>query len=330
MKKALTKGLMSFTVALGLLSNAHAADKVVVSYLPTLHSLPLFVAINEKMFEKAGITVEATKFENPNQIVDSLVSGRADSAPAGGAAGIVALADTRFPGALRVFGLQGSSKANKGFNDTLIVAKGSSIKSFADLKGKRLAHVPGIQWRTIARTIIKANGLDPDKDVQLAEMAVGLHAQAVSSKTVDAALTLEPIGSIATASGAVESRLMNPAGDFIADPFWAGVGVVTTKFMKERPAVAKRFIAVIDEAVDLINKDYPTYRKHLVGYTAVTPELLNTVAPMWFVSSRTMTDKDVVAYQTFADIFFADGAMKAKIDVKKLLLRQAEIQALSK
>lgn len=330
MRNLLKKVAFGVLVTAGLISNASAADKVVVSYLPTLHSLPLFVAINEKMFEKAGIIVEATKFENPNQIVDSLVSGRADSAPAGGAAGIVALADVRFPGALRVFGLQGSSKANKGFNDTLIVAKGSPIKTFADLKGKKLAHVPGIQWRTIARTIIKANGLDPDKDVQLAEMAVGLHAQAVSSKTVDAALTLEPIGSIAVASGAVEAKLMNPAGDFIADPFWAGVGVVTTKFIKERPAVAKRFIEVIDQAVDLINKDYPNYRKHLVGYTAVTPQLLNTVAPMWFVSSRTMTDKDVAAYQTFADIFVADGTMKSKMNVRQLILRQPEIQSLAK
>jgi len=330
MKNLLNKAVAGLCLAVSLVSGAAAADKVVVSYLPTLHSLPLFVAINEKMFERAGLQIEAVKFENPNQIVDSLVSGRADSAPSGGAAGIVALADTRFPGALRVFGLQGSSKVNKGFNDTLIVAKGSPIKSFSDLKGKRLAHVPGIQWRTIARTIIKANGLDPDKDVQLAEMAVGLHAQAVSSKTVDAALTLEPIGSIAVASGAVEARLMNPAGDFIADPFWAGVGVVTTKFLKERPAVAKRFIEVIDQAVDMINKDYPSYRKHLVGYTAVTPELLNTVAPMWFVSSRTMTDKDVAAYQTFADIFVTDGAMKTKIDVSKLILRQPEIQKLSK
>ena len=49
--------------------------------LQTLHGLPLYVAIEEKLFERAGLAVEATKIENPNQIIDSLVSGRADSAP---------------------------------------------------------------------------------------------------------------------------------------------------------------------------------------------------------------------------------------------------------
>ena len=157
-------------------ATAGAADKVVVSYLPSLHGLPLFVAIEEKLFEKAGLAVEATKFENPNQIIDSLVSGRADSAPAGGAAGITALAETRFPGTLRVMGLQGSATAHNAVNDALITKAGSPINSFADVKGKKVAHAPGIQWRTITRTIVRANGLDPDKDVELVEMAIGLQA----------------------------------------------------------------------------------------------------------------------------------------------------------
>lgn len=305
---------------------AQAADKVTVSYLPTLHGLPLFVALEEKLFEKAGLTVEATKFENPNQIIDSLVSGRADAAPAGGAAGITALAETRFPGLLRVFGLQGSNKADGSMNDTLIVKTGSPIKSFADLKGKRLLHAPGIQWRTVTRAVVKANGLDPDKDVELTELAIGLHAQAVAAGTADAALTLEPVGSIVVAAGQVQPVVKNPAGQFVVDPFYAGAGVITTKFLNERPEVAKRFMAVMDEAVAKLGKDFNSHRKYLIGYTAVTAQNVNLVSPMHYVGSNDIKDADVAAYQKFADIFVAAGAMKQKVDVSKLVLRRADLK----
>jgi len=323
--KVLSRLLMSVALAAASLS-AHSADKVVVAYLPTLHGLPLFVALEEKLFEKAGLDVEATKFENPNQIIDSLVSGRADSAPSGGAAGITALAETRFPGKLRVFGLQGSATVNGAVNDALIVKADSLVKSFADLKGKKVAHAPGIQWRTITRTVVKANGLDPDKDVELTEMAIGLHAQAVMAGTVDAALTLEPVGSVVVAGGQLKAVVVNPAGRFIVDPFYAGAGVITTKFITERPDVARRFIAVMDEAVIKVSKNFDAYRKHLIGYTPVTAQTVSVVKPMHFVGSGDLREADIAAYQKFADIFVAGGAMKDRVDVSKLILRRGDLK----
>lgn len=307
-------------------TGAKAADKVVVSYLPTLHGLPLYVAIEEKLFEKAGLEVEATKFENPNQIIDSLVSGRADSAPAGGAAGITTLAEQKFPGALRVFGLQGSSNARDARNDTLIVKTGSSIKSFVDLKGKKLAHAPGIQWRTIARTIVKANGLEPDKDVDLVEIAIGLHAQAVIAGTVDAALTLEPVGSIIAANNQLQTVVVNPAGTFISDPFFAGAGVVTTKFLTERPAVAKRFMMVINQAAASIEKDFNAYRKYLISYTPVTDATISYVKPMFYLGSEDIDSAAIASYQKFADIFVTNGALKSSVDVSKLIVKISDIK----
>ena len=66
-----------------------------------------YVALEEGLFEKAGIEVESAKFENPNQIIDSLVSGRADFGPPSAAAGITVLAEAKAPGTFKVFGLQG-------------------------------------------------------------------------------------------------------------------------------------------------------------------------------------------------------------------------------
>lgn len=313
-------------LAIGLASGiSSAADKVVVSYLPTLHSLPLYVALETRMFENAGLEVTATKFENPNQIIDSLISGRADSAPAGGAAGITALADSRFPGTLRVFGLQGSLSENGSLDDTLIVKAGSPLRTVADLKGKKLAHAPGIQWRTVTRQVVRANKLDPDKDVELVEMAIGLHAQAVLAGTVDAALTLEPFGSLVAASGKIDVILKNPAGRFVADPFFAGAGVVTTRFIKERPDVARRFIEVMDKAVAQVQKDFDGNKKYLVGYTPLTAATLSTVVPMYYLGSGDIKPVDIKAYQKLIEVFVADGAIKKPVDVSRLMLSPKEL-----
>lgn len=310
-------------------SAANAADKVVVSYLAAVSTLPLFVAIETKMFEKAGLDVESVKFENPNQIIDSLISGRADSAPLSGAAGITVVAESRFPGVLRVIGLQGSSESTKTNFDTLIVRSDSTIKSFADLKGKKIAHVPGIQWKTITRFILKANKLDPDKDVEMVEMAIGLHAQAVASGTVDAALTLEPTGAIVSASGNLKTLIHNPAGQYIVDPFYAGAGIISTKFITDRPEVAKRFLKVIDDAIAIVNKNFKANSKYLIGYTPVTEQTLQYVTAPYILSASSITGRDIDAYQKFADLFVSEGAIRKKVDVKHLILSPPEIDKLA-
>ena len=314
-------------LAFSLLCNsAIAAERVSVAYLPTLHGLPLFVALEEGMFKNAGLEVTATKFENPNQIIDSLVAGRSDAAPSGGAAGITALAESRFPGVLRVFALQGSSSKHGAYSDAFIVQTDSPIQSIADLKGKRVVHAPGIQWRTIARTIFQANGMDPDKDVTLTEMAIGLHAQAVIAGTADAALALEPVPSVVASSGKIKSIVDNPAGQAIAEPFFSGAGIVTTKFLQERPEVAKKLMDIMDEAATKVRNDFQAYSKYLIGYTAVTPETIGMVKPMYFIGSAEITEDDIVAYQKFADTFVTAGAMKQAIDVNKLILRASDVK----
>src|ERR1700689_2513193 len=241
-------------------SVAHAAcdktDKVSAVWLPIMQTTAYFVALDEKLFEQACIEIVSTKMESPNQIIDALIAGRADFGPPGAAAGIAMIAESKFPGKLRIFGLQGGGIAVNRINDGLIVKPDSSIKSFADLKGKTLGHVPGIQWRTISRYMVRASGLDPDSDVKLVDLAVSMQVPAVVGGTADAPLSLEPVGSIAVASGKAIRAVTNPVAMIIADPFYSGASIMTTKFLKDRPDVARRVVAVIDEATDLVNADF--------------------------------------------------------------------------
>jgi NitT/TauT family transport system substrate-binding protein len=305
--------------------HAQKPDKVKLSWLPIMQTTALYVAVQDKLFERAGLDVELVQFQNPNQIIDSLVANQADAGAPGAAAGITMLAESRYPGTFKVFGLQGGGiKVNK-VNDALIVKNGAAIKSFKDLRGKSLAHLPGIQWRTISRHMLRVNGLDPDKDVRLQEMAVGLQLQSVVAGSVDASLSLEPVGSIAKASGEATLALVNPCASVIADPFYSGVSVLTTKFIKERPQIARKLVQVLDLATRTANTEFDRVRPYFAKYTAIKGDNVRSIAQPYLRAWNEISEVDIKSYQALVDVFFSEGVLKERMDVRKVLLKASDL-----
>ena len=50
-------------------------DKVTAVWLPIMQTTAYYVALEEKLFEKACIEVVSTKMESPNQIIDAYETG---------------------------------------------------------------------------------------------------------------------------------------------------------------------------------------------------------------------------------------------------------------
>ena len=152
-------------------------EEVTSAWLPIMQTTAYYVAIEEGLFEKACIKLDSNKMQSPNHIIDALVGGRADF-------GSWRCRDRyasrgKISGTFKVFGLQGGGINIDLINDGLIVKSGSPIKSFSDLEGYTIGHVPGIQWRTITRHLIRSAGLDPDKQVKLVDLAVPQQVPAV-------------------------------------------------------------------------------------------------------------------------------------------------------
>lgn len=304
---------------------AQTREKVTLSWLPIMQTTPLYVALQDKLFERAGLEVEAVQFQNPNQIIDSLISNQADAGAPGTAAGIAMLAEARYPGTFKVCALQGGSIKAHRINDGLIVKNGSTIRSFQDLRGKSLGHLPGIQWRTISRYLVRASGLDPDKDVRLQELAVGLQVPSVVAGSVDATLSLEPVGSIAEASGEAKRAMVNPCAMVIADPFYSGISVLTTKFIKERPKVAAKLVQVLDEATRLANTDFARVRPYFAKYTAIKGDNTRIVAQPLLRGWKEIDDADIHSYQALVDVFQKEGVLKQAIDVRSVMLKPGDL-----
>ena len=325
-RRILQAGAASLTIGAPAV-HAQKTERIRLSWLPIMQTTALYVALQDRLFEKAGLDVEATRFENPNQIIDSLVAGQADAGAPGAAAGITVLAESRYPGTFKVFGLQGGGIKVGRINDGLIVRNDSPVRTFADLKGRSLGHLPGIQWRTISRHILRANGLDPDKDVRLQELAVGLQVQAVVSGSIDATLSLEPVGSVAEATKEARRVLTNPCAQVIADPFYSGVAVLTTRFLKERPQAARKLVAVLDEATRIANAEFDRVRPYFAKYTAIRGDQVRIVAQPYLRAWRDLNDTDLASYQSLVDVFHKEGVLKERIDVRKLVLRPADLGA---
>jgi NitT/TauT family transport system substrate-binding protein len=303
---------------------AQRPEKVKLSWLPIMQTTPLYVALQDRLFEKAGLEVEIVQFQNPNQIIDSLVANQADAGAPGAAAGITILAESRYPGTFKVFGLQGGTIKGQRLNDALIVKNGSAIRSFQDLKGRSMGHLPGIQWRTISRHMLRANGLDPDKDVRLQEIAVGLQVPSVVAGSIDATLSLEPVGSIAVASGAATRALSNPCASVIADPFYSGVSVLTTKFVKERPKAARALVSALDQATRLANTEFDRVRPYFAKYTAIKGDDVRIVAQPYLRAWNELGDTDIASYQALVDVFHKEGVLKERVDVRTVLLKPSD------
>lgn len=300
-------------------------EKVVASWLPIMQTTAYYVALEEGLFEDADIEIESAQFENPNQIIESLVSGRADFGPPGAAAGITVLAEARAPGTFKVFGLQGGGIRSGYINDGLLVAPDSPIESFRDLEGKRVGTIPGIQWETILKHLLKQNGLEPGVNVTIDQMAVGLHLTSIISGAVDATLSLEPIGSIAEATEQAKRAMTNPVAEFISDPFYSGASVLTTRFIQDRPETAKKVIQVIDEATRMANADFDKYRPIISEYTALESEQAEYVAQPRLRGFEDLDAEDIESYQKFIDVFYTEGVLDREMSAAQMVLDQTEI-----
>ena len=142
--------------------------------------------------------------------------------------------------------------------------------------------------------------------------------------TVDATLSLEPVGSIAIASGKAACAMTNLSRRDRRSVL-SGASVMTTKFLKDRPDVARRVVAVIDEATDLVNADFAKYKAVLPAYTPIKVDQLELVAQPYLRGFKDLNDTDIKSYQALVDIFIKEGVMAGPLNVRDKLLTKVDL-----
>ncbi|MFA6064433.1 MAG: ABC transporter substrate-binding protein [archaeon] len=297
----------------------HKEDKTVihVAFLPAAQSLPLFVAVEQGMFAKEGLNVVVDRIESPNQIIDALVAGQEDAGAPSVASGITAIVDAKNPDTIRIYSL--TCGTENILNDELIVTKDSNISSISELKGKKLAHIPGVQFQTMAKKVLAMNGVNPN-EVTLVELAIPNQLTSLASGAVDAVLTLEPTSTLGEFKGVSKLLVANPLVKNVADPWCGGAGVITSSFMNAHPTEAKAFIKVMGEAIKETDSNVAT-REYLVKYLSLPEAVAKKTPTPLMVLSSDANESVISAYQKFVNVFVDYNVIKSAPDVRTILIR---------
>lgn len=296
-------------------SSRSSPTTVRVAYLPIYVDLPLFVAVEEGFFEKRGLDVRLTRFENSPMMGTALVNGDVD-AVASIASSVAFTIESRDPSRFKVFIVDAENKTN--YLSALVAMPDSAIEDVSDLKGKRVGIFPGPTAGTFFRIVFKQNGLDPNLDMTIVELAPGVHVESLVNGQVDALATYEPMatqavvqhGAVKVLPGAIESEI---------DPWQAGSWLISTKLLKENPQTARAFIDACYEAVDFMREHPDESKAHLQNYTGID---LDVAAKTPTIPFTKVGEVDLDAYQKHADILQEAGVLSKRIDTAGLLLER--------
>ena len=198
-RRKLLQGSAAAT-ALGMLGapavRAQAGPKIRIGYWPVAAGLPFFAAVEKGYFKEAGLDVEALKFAGAQQVMEAVLSGRADGTANGTGSANLAIGEIAQPGLFKIFCTNPSNAVN--VLEEFLVPKDSPVKTMAELKGKKVGSGPGIQNVTLAKTMLERAGAGA---MNVVELPIGQHVAALAAGQIDAVYTLEPTGTVGRLNG---------------------------------------------------------------------------------------------------------------------------------
>lgn len=225
---------------------------ITVLQQPVASWAPLYMAQIKGFYAREGLAVTFQSTQNASTALPLLLNGQAQFAGASPPVIITAVAHG-VPVTLVKGALMGNvPPVTKPWGGAAIVAaKGSNIRSWADLKGKKIA-VSGLQGFPQLGIMLglKRAGVDPSS-VTFVDIPYPDMTSALLAGRVDAALTGQPFRQQQIAAGL---RLV--VGDVFTYAFAssragipaAGTIAASQAYVKAHPDVVKRFVTALDDA----------------------------------------------------------------------------------
>lgn len=250
------------------------------AYVPIMKFASAYVADARDIFSKYGLKVEFERVKSGTEAIAFLDQGTVD---VGGIAIVASLWSAWNRGLNMPIIAPGALDPLVDGPTVMLVRKdlkdGGTVKSVADLKGKRVAAAggPGSGGEyQVAKTLESAKLTI--RDVTLMNVGNADMPAALAAKSIDAAFTSAPFSDQAIKAGSAEVLAKDTTPGLMTVAF-----VASGKFIKERPEVAERFVLALAEATQMMQgKDYLD-EKNIAGYmkyTASTQDALRKGTPV--------------------------------------------------
>jgi NitT/TauT family transport system substrate-binding protein len=313
--------------ALGLLGGTIGCTKgdskntrIRIGYWPIASGLPFYAAIELGYFRAAGLDVEPLKFAGAQQVMEAVLSGRADGTANGTGSANIAIGEIAQPGTFKIFCSNPSNVEN--VLDEVIVPVASQAQVMADLKGKRIGSGPGIQNVTLAKTVLERGGA---AGATVIELPIGQHVAALAAGQIDGAYTLEPTGTIGRMNGTTRVLEAGVIGKYVLGdpraPWFGGSASLASDFIHNNPEVTKNFVAAYGKGVHYVRSNPVEARQFLNGYTAIEGPLTSEVPLAAYTMYNEFTSADLEHFQKFFDLFSEKGIFTSRLMVDSMLYK---------
>jgi NitT/TauT family transport system substrate-binding protein len=317
--------VLQATAALGVLAapallRAQTGPKMRIGYWPIAAGLPFYAAIELGYFKEAGLDVEALRFAGAQQVMEAVLSGRADGTSNGTGSANIAIGELAAPGTFKIFASNPSNAKN--VLDEFIVPAASTAKTIADLKGKRVGSGPGIQNVTLCKTVLERAGAT---GATVVELPIAQHVASLAAGQLDACYTLEPTGTIGRMNGT--TRVLEAGviahyilGDPLA-PWFGGSASLASAFIAKYPAEAKKFVGAYAKGIAFVRSKPAEARQYMKGYTAIEGALTAEVPLAAYTLYNEFTPGDIAHFQKFFDLFSEKGIFASRLIVGSMIYK---------
>lgn len=276
-------------------------QQVRIGYLAVTSNLPLFVALEKKMFEQQGIRVELKKFESSNLLGQALVSGAIDIDAGTSSFVGLGLAQTSAQ-KMKIF--LSIVASEKHFMSSLLVKP--DITAIEQLKNKTVGCFPGAAIKTFTTMFLKKNNGWGEQS-RLVELPPPLQLQALGNGSVDGIMCVEPTGTIARVTGKAKVLVHGPIERDIFPAWTGGYYSFNSDFVTRNPETARKIYDIFVKSLEEIRNNMQSARKTLLTYTPIQQETMaQAVSIPEFTIGNTL---DTQGFTTVADTLVHYGIL---------------------
>ncbi|EIS9207935.1 NrtA/SsuA/CpmA family ABC transporter substrate-binding protein [Clostridioides difficile] len=312
--KKLLIGITILTLATASLAgcakknNGEKLSEINLTYVKSPLNVPSIIQKQDdlfgKEFKKDNIKVNFHEITTGPEQTQALAAGEIDFLHAlGGTSALIAASN-----GVELKILNTYSRSPKGF---MILTNNNSIKSAADLVGKKVAGPKGTILHQVLISALDKEGLSMD-DVEFVNMGIPEASAALSDGSVDAALIAGPAALKAMKSG---SKLV-ANGEGLVDGII--VTAVSTDFAEKHPEIVERFMKVEKETLEYVNNNFDEAMEKVAKEVDLSLEETKELYA-WYDFSLDITDKDIPSLEDTQDFLIKNKLQEKKVNIKELI-----------
>ncbi|MFB4265734.1 ABC transporter substrate-binding protein [Nonomuraea sp. GTA35] len=279
--------------------------QLLVGVVPVPSSASLFIAEKRGFFKEEGLTVKTEIIQAPTAVMPKIVNGSMDAFMTS----YVVLMTINDSGAAKLKLFQHTMGGAPNVSG-VVVAKGSPVKTVADLKGKTVGvNVLKALGQTVTNAHLQEAGVRPE-EVKFVPVPFADQLGALSTGKVDAAWLVEPFLSAAKKGGA--TQIVDTTSGVTEGVPIDGWGV-TEQWLTKYPKTAAAFHRALAKAQEVAGADRRAIDEVVPTYTQIPADTAATMT----LGTFTM-EPDRASVQKLADLMHGYGYLKAKVDVGQL------------